>query len=156
MFGHVLPGDSKIISIRDAADRASRVSNPDEAATLMNLAEMNGDEVLLKALARECAERANPLEPGYGALFTQWASNQPGGSETLDEMAMIIHEFSDPGARLVRESVFSVGPLPGHLRGISDLRALAAEADDTSGVLPPTSAQKTGDHLSAFVRADIR
>jgi hypothetical protein len=155
LFGAVSPDDSRVISIRDAADRAARVTNANEAAELMNRAEQNGDHVLLKALARECAQRStNPLETGWRNLFDQWAQDQPGGTNTVDELSVIHDETTDPGYRIVRELAFGIPPLPGELRGVGNLRALAAEADDEAGLLAPSSAQQAGAHLAAMVRAD--
>jgi hypothetical protein len=131
LFGHTRPDDSRIISIRDAADRAGRVKTPEEAAKLMNRAELHGDTVLLQALAWECAERRNPVEPAWDVLFKTWAAQQPGGTEALDQLAIIDDELHDVGHRLLREHAFGVGPLPAELQGLSigDLRRLAAQAD---------------------------
>lgn len=136
LFGAVRPNDSRVISLRDAADRASRVTTAKEAERLMNLAEMSGDKVLLQALARECAQRSNPLEPAYGVLFQQWANEQPVGADTVDELSVIADEMSDTGHRLMRDRAFSITALPGDIRGIGDLRALAAEADDDQSATP--------------------
>lgn len=155
LFGHVRPGDARVISIRDATDRASRVTDAKEAERLMNRAEMTGDEVLLQALARECAQRYNPLEPAYGILFQQWASEQPAGADTVEELSVIADEMSDTGHRLMRDRAFSITALPGDIRGIGDLRALAAEADDDSGVLPPSHAEQAGKRLAGMVHAEI-
>ncbi|MEO7196003.1 MAG: hypothetical protein ABIZ05_14505 [Pseudonocardiaceae bacterium] len=141
LFGAVRPDDARIISIRDAADRSSRVADAKEAERLMNLAEMSGDEVLLQALARECAQRSNPVEPDYGVLFQQWANEQPAGADTVDELSVIADEMSDTGHRLMRERAFAV-TLPDDIRGIGNLRALAAEADDSDSA--PT-AQNSGN-----------
>ncbi|MGH3722035.1 MAG: hypothetical protein ACRDRI_24970 [Pseudonocardiaceae bacterium] len=155
LFGHVRPGDARIISIRDATDRASRVTDAKEAERLMNRAEMTGDEVLLQALARECAQRSNPLEPAYGVLFQQWANEQPVGADTVDELSVIADEMNDTGHRLMRDRAFSITALPGDIRGIGNLRALATEADDDSGVLPPSHTEQAGKRLTAFVQPDM-
>lgn len=128
-FGHYRPDPTQIISIRDAADRAARIKNAEECAKLMNRAELHGDTVLLRALAQECAQRRTPMEPAYGTLFEQWAEQQPGGPEALEQLAGINHELHDTGARLLRERAFSVGPLPEELRGVGNLKALAQQAD---------------------------
>jgi uncharacterized protein (DUF2267 family) len=129
LFGHTRPDDTRIISVRDAADRAARIKTPDECAALMNRAALHNDEVLLRALARECAERRSPVAPAYSTLFEQWADQQTGGPEALEELATISDETSDAGHRLNRERAFSVGMLPDEIRGIGDLKALAAQAD---------------------------
>jgi hypothetical protein len=154
LFGHTKPDDTRIISIRDAADRASRIKSAEEAAKLMNRAELNGDTVLLRALARECATRRSPAEPAYNTLFEQWAEQQCGGPEALEELAVIGDETGDAGHRLNRERAFSVGLLPDEIRGVGNIKALAAHAD-TIPELPPTRAEQVGKHLSGFVHAEM-
>jgi hypothetical protein len=148
LFGHTRPDDSRIISIRDAADRAGRVKTPEEAAKLMNRAELHGDTVLLQALAWECAERRSPVEPAWDGLFKTWAAQQPGGTEALDQLAIIDDELHDVGHRLLREHAFGVGPLPAELRGLSigDLRRLAAQADT---ITQENNDDEPGDTASA-------
>lgn len=155
-FGYIRPDDSRIISIRDAADRAKLVKTPNECAALMNDCEESGDEVLLRALAKECAKRHNPLEPAWGGLFRTWAEMQPDGTEALDDLAAIFAETTDVGHRLVRESAFGLPPLPKELVGYSNtqLRALAAQAD-TISELPPTRAEQVGTRLAGMVHAEL-
>jgi hypothetical protein len=157
LFGHTRPNDSRIISVRDAADRAARVKTPDDAAKLMNRAELHGDTVLLQALARECAERRSPVEPAWDGLFKTWAAQQPGGTEALDQLAIIDDELHDVGHRILREHAFGVGPLPAELHGlsISDLRRLATQADNPESEIPPSHAEQIGQHLAKFVHAEI-
>jgi hypothetical protein len=149
-FGHVSPNDARIISIRDAADRAARVEGPKEAAELMNRAELNGDDVLLTALARECMRRRNPLEPDYWGLFTTWMRQQPDGAEVLEELTTLGAEELESGNRLVRDSVFNV-PRPDELTGLSNtqLNELADQADDIPE-LPPTRAEEVGARFAAL------
>ncbi len=133
-FGYTRPDDNRIVSIRDASDRATRIETPDDAAKLMNSADQTGDTVLLRALAQECAQRSNPLESGWGVLFHTWAQQQPGGAEALAELNLIGEETTDTGSRLMRERAFGLPPKPPELAGASDsqLRALAAQADTIS------------------------
>ncbi len=129
LFGATRPDDSRVISLRDAADRASRVSSSEEAARLMNAAELNGDTVLLRVLAQECFQRSgNPLDPGWRNLFDQWAQQQPGGDGIVEELGVIADELNDTGHRLAREEAFGIPALPGELSGVN-LRAHAALAD---------------------------
>lgn len=154
LFGHTRPDDSRIISVRDAADRAARIKTPDDAAKLMNRAELHGDTVLLQALARECAGRRSPVEPAWDGLFKTWAAQQPGGAEALDQLAIIDDELHDIGHKLLREHAFGVGPPPVELQGLSigDLRRLATHADNPEGEITPNHAEQVGKHLSSMVR----
>lgn len=155
LFGTVRPDDNRVISLRDAADRASRVTSATEAERLMNLADLHGDTVLLRALARECVQRSgNPLESGWRTLFEQWAQQQPGGADTVAELGVIADEMSDAGHRIMRERAFGVPALPAELRGLGNLRALATQADNEDGVAPPTRAERAGAHLAGMVHAD--
>jgi uncharacterized protein (DUF2267 family) len=149
-FGHNRPNDSRIISIRDAADRAGRVKTPDDAADLMNRAEQSGDDVLLRALARECAGRRSPLEPEWHNLFQTWVRQQPGGPEALDELAIIGDETTDSGHRLHRERAFGLPQLPREIAGIGNLKVLADQADSIAE-LPPSRGEQVGKHLSGMV-----
>ncbi len=153
-LGHIKPGDSRIISIRDAADRASQVTTPKDTAKLMNLAEHNGDDVLLTALARECAQRRNPLEPDWWGLFATWMEQKPDGADTLRELATLQVEENDSGHRIIRENAFGV-PRPAELAGLSNsqIEALAAQAD-VIPELPPTMAEQVGKRLAGFMHAE--
>jgi len=121
---------TSVISARDAADRASRITSPKDAARLMDLADLHGDAVLLRALARECASRGNPLEPEYRRLFRTWADRQEGAADAIAELDVINDERHALDHRLNREVAFGPGRLPDYLRG-GNLHPLAAEADDT-------------------------
>ena len=120
---------AQVISARDAADRASRITSPAEAERLLNQADLHNDQVLLRALARECSARGSKLEPGYENLFRQWIDQQPNGADIAAELALIRDEGGDLGHRLSRENAFGTGSLPDYLRG-GNLTSLAAGADD--------------------------
>ena len=148
LFGNMNTTDSRIISVRDAQDRASRVTDAEEASRLMNLAEQNGDTVLLRALARECASRSgDPLESGWRNLFTTWAQEQTDGADIVDELGLIGDELTDGEHRIRRDQAFSITTVPDDLRGLGNLRSIAARADEEDGVLPPTLGQQAGAAL---------
>jgi hypothetical protein len=153
-FGHVRPNDARIISIRDAETRAAQVKTPDEAAALMNDAEQNGDDVLLRALAKKCVRRRNSLEPDWNNLFETWAAQQPGGPEALDELTLIGDETADTGHRILREHAFGLPALPKEIAGIGNLKTLADQADNIPE-LPPSRGEQIGQHLAKFTHATI-
>ncbi|MGH3426074.1 MAG: hypothetical protein ACRD3Q_15375 [Terriglobales bacterium] len=158
LFGNRHGDDARIASIRDARDRAAQLDkDPDRAAAAMTRADRDGDHVLLRAYAEEAARRSrDPLGNGqlWGGLFTQWADNQTGGTDAVEELQAIGHELSDPGQRLVRESAFGIGVLPEEIRGVGNMKALAAQADQIAE-LPPTAAEQKGEHLRQFIKADF-
>jgi hypothetical protein len=154
LFGHVRPNDARIVNIRSAEAIAAQVKTPDEAATLMNDAENNDDEVLLRILARKCVQRRNPLEPDWNNLFETWAALQPGGPEALNELALIGDETTDTGHRILRERAFGLPALPKEIAGIGNLKPLADQADNIPE-LPPTRGEQIGQHLAKFAHATI-
>jgi hypothetical protein len=156
LFGHTRPDDSRIISIRDAADRAARVKNADQMARLMNGAERHGDTVLLRAAAVECYSRRNGAEPVWQHLVNQWAAEQPGGADAVTELETITGETDDPEHRLSREGAFRV-PLPDDLHGKtgSQIQALAGQADDDSGVIPPSHTELASKHLASIWHPEV-
>ena len=154
LFGNTSPDDARIGSIRDARKRAAEIKTSNEMAEAMNLAEMDSDTVLLRAYAQECARRSsNPLERGWSTLFHQWADAQHYGMEVVQELRDIDTEFNDPTAQLTRDATFGCGLLPEELRGVGNLRALAAQADEIPE-LPPTRAEQVGNHLARFAGSD--
>jgi hypothetical protein len=154
LFGHVHPNDARIVNIRSAEAIAAQVKTPHEAATLMNDAENNDDEVLLRILARKCVQRRNPLEPDWNNLFETWAALQPGGPEALTELATIGDETTDTGHRILREHAFGLPSLPKEIAGIGNLKTLADQADNIPE-LPPTRGEQIGQHLAKFIHADL-
>jgi hypothetical protein len=127
------------------------------AREVMTRADRDGDHVLLRAYAEEITRRAsNPLDRahGWGELFRQWVANQTGGDDAIQELEAINTELTDPGQRMVREATFGVGALPPEVRGVGNLKALAAKADQIEE-LPPTKAEQLGAHLKQFVQADM-
>lgn len=146
------PGDD-IPSIRDARDRADKLDkDPDRAAAAMTRADRDNDPVLLRVYAEEAARRSrDPLNkgPAWGSLFAQWADNQTGGTDAVEELQAIGHELSDPGQRLVRESAFGIGVLPEEIRGVGNMKALAAQADQIAE-LPPTAAEQKASTFASL------
>ncbi len=159
LFGNRKVDDTRIASIRDARDRAANLDKDiNKVRDLMTRADRDGDQVLLRAYAEEVARRAgNPMgrQQGWTELFREWANDQVGGTDVIEELSALNFDFTDPGQRMVRESAFSAGPLPEELRGFGNLDALAAQADSIPE-LPPTRAEQIGSHLAKFALDDIR
>jgi hypothetical protein len=158
LFGNRNVDDTHIASIRDARDRAAKLDKDiDKAREAMDRANRDGDSVLLRCYAEEVARRAqNPMDRahGWGGLFREWVANQTGGDDALQELEAINTELADPGQRMVREAAFGIGVLPPEVRGVGNLKALAAQADSIEE-LPPTKTEALGAHLSKFVKADM-
>ncbi len=76
LFDAPAPHDAAaIISYRDAADRAERLTDPDEAIELLRRARMTGDDLLAKAIAVRAAGRA-ALSVAWGAVIYEWADGE--------------------------------------------------------------------------------
>lgn len=155
LFGHHKPDPTQVISIRDAQDRVSKIEKSEDMAALMNRADRNGDHVLLKVAAQECAARSgNPLaDQGWNALFHTWIGQQHYGPETTAELRDIDTELTNPTHRMLREQTFNVSTLPEEIRGKSytQINELAAQADNIPE-LPPSQAEQVGDKLATWVR----
>jgi hypothetical protein len=86
LFGAMSASGADAISFRNAADRASRLENPEEAIRLLDQAERTCDEVL----AKEIAQRAYDTQTGslfgggtWGAVIEQYASSRSDVAEQL-------------------------------------------------------------------------
>ncbi|HET9255487.1 MAG TPA: hypothetical protein VFO16_09825 [Pseudonocardiaceae bacterium] len=154
LFGHVQPDDTRVISIRDAADRAAQIKDPEQMAAWMERVK-DHDEVLLQAFARECYTRRNAAEPVWQRLVETWV-RQTGRADAAEELGIIRDETSDSGHRLTREAAFSVGLLPAEIHGVSNsqLRSLADQADQIEE-LPPSRAEQVGQRLAGMVHTEI-
>jgi len=155
LFGVKTTDHTRIMSIRQAGEMASRITDPDEAQAAMNRAERSGDVDLLRALAEQCARQTGDIKRGreWQNLFDQWAGTQPGGTDAVEELREIHFEQTNSTRNLERQSAFSVGVLPEEIRGAGNLRTLAAQADEIPE-LPPTRAEQVGARLAQFAGSD--
>ncbi|HEY3530391.1 MAG TPA: hypothetical protein VGK78_14690 [Nocardioides sp.] len=90
IFGSSGMAGADAISARDAADRASRVETAGEAASLLEMAENNGDEVLARAVAMHAfGMRHDILSGDWGSIVDAYASTRPDVAEQIVELANV-------------------------------------------------------------------
>ena len=113
------------ISARDAADRAARVKSPDEAAELLRRAESDGDEILVRAIARQSSENS------YTALGQQADAWDDVVREYLDARQDLMPVVSNLAEieRLTAAQVFSPFALP-RPQGVSPVYINRATSTD--------------------------
>ncbi len=85
---------SAAISARDAQDRASRLSRPDEAAALLARAERNGDQTLAKAVAHHALLQSREamtrdVEHAWDGVVGAFLDARPHMETVVDELAQI-------------------------------------------------------------------
>ncbi len=84
LFGGGAATGSDAISSRDANDRAASVPGPEEALSLLQRADRNGDHVLVRAVASHAADQA--LDPVVGGswvpVLEQFAATRPGTADS--------------------------------------------------------------------------
>lgn len=91
IFGTVSVAGADAISLRDAADRASQLSDPGEAVGVMQMAEDNGDEVLARAVAQHAYRSGKQAMFGDGA----WSSVLHGYLDSRPEVAAKLEEIEN-------------------------------------------------------------
>lgn len=87
LFGSDSVSGADAVSVRDAADRASQLNDPDDAMRLLQTAQMTGDAVLAKAVARQAfAQASGPMAlfgGGWAEVLDNYAMATPGFAEQL-------------------------------------------------------------------------
>lgn len=112
------------LSVRDAADRAAKITNPDAAKSALSNAILTDDRVFAKAVAAHAHSR------GWSTVAAQYG-DEYGVRSFIDDLDDIP---SGPKTELADQIVWRVAP-PTELRGYSD-PALQQIAD---AVVAPTS-----------------
>lgn len=118
--------DQARIAHRDAAERASRCETYEQAAALLNRAQINGDSQLAAAVVQESADR------GWFGLADQWAADNPSVTATYREYRQLASR-DDRLFRMVASA--AVPPAPPELNGLTSgmIGQLAREADAEDG-----------------------
>lgn len=85
---------SDAISVRDAQDRAERLTSPSEAAELLRRAEDNSDSALARAVARHAGRRADEemlpaARDEWSAVLSSFIEARPGVMPIVEELAQI-------------------------------------------------------------------
>lgn len=82
------------ISARDASDRAAQLTSPEEAANLLTRAEQDGDELLARAVARQCmtasdAAMTSAIAREWEQVAGTFIDARPSLMSTVQELAEI-------------------------------------------------------------------
>jgi hypothetical protein len=150
------------LSMRDAFSVARDLKSPDEAALLLNQAELTGDTVLGRAILARCVEGAGSGDDAmataisgaspWANLARQYAAAHPLTAPGLAELA----ELQAPegmGDKFMDHAAFSV-PVPDVLRqpgtNISDLADKYERGEIGEAAPVPTSARGGGSRSAGF------
>ena len=117
-----LPGDPStlVVSVRDAQDRASRITDPKDAVALLQRAELSGDEALARAVAEHAFTQTKNLnglgsEP-WGEVVETYAARREPQAQALSELSSM-----DRGGSGVARALSEAGkyylPVPSELQG---------------------------------------
>jgi hypothetical protein len=96
-FAGPIPGvdpGSLVVSNRDAADRAERLTSPADAAAMLARAERSGDEPLARAVAAAAFDQVSAIgaigDPGpWGQVVDDYAARRPGKADAINELAQL-------------------------------------------------------------------
>lgn len=128
---------SAVISYRDALERADRVNNPTEAASLLKLAQRTGDAALARAVAAKALDAAMSDRnggDGWVNVVNAWGAEDNGRDELLTELSEIT-AVDAPTSRLQDSFQFAVHA-PRGLSRDDDVDQLAAAADPAEATAP--------------------
>jgi hypothetical protein len=121
-----------VIGYRDALDRASALTSPEQAAQLMTQARMVGDEPLGRAVAMQALDKAMSCGlvggQAWAEIVNDWASTQPAH---VDEALTELGSLHDAPAGIARSMAYSLAT-PSELDG-RNITTLAAAADRHPG-----------------------
>jgi hypothetical protein len=89
VFGSETPlSGADAISMRDAMTRAGQLKNADEAHSLLQQAELTGDDHLAKALVRRAFDSSRDGALGnWGGVIDAYAASRPDVARRLQELA---------------------------------------------------------------------
>ncbi|MHA7261905.1 hypothetical protein ACX80W_01745 [Arthrobacter sp. TMN-37] len=125
LFGMPGTADSHTaIAYRDAMDRAARITDEDEAARLLGMAEMSGDTWLAKAIA------ARGFQDGWNGVVNAYADQYPASTSKFQELADLEASGGSSAsmARLLGEAMTYNVDKPHELIGYHTDEAISAVA----------------------------
>ncbi|GLJ79756.1 hypothetical protein [Microbacterium imperiale] len=130
MFGQFSNDPSAIIAYRDAQDRASALTEKDQAKALnmMHTAKLAGDTTLQTALI------SRALSAGWDRVISQYNADNPDVAGTLKDLADVVHFQTDPDVQFNATSAYSLMK-PQELGRHTDatLERIAAEEQPNEG-----------------------
>jgi hypothetical protein len=145
-FGSSTASGSDAISVRDAQDRAQQIETPSEALGLLQLAAVNNDESLVRAIAQgaytEVTSGLFGRDLGWGEPLTYFASQRPRLVDKINALTS-----------LQRVDVFAVEanfiiPKPTELGSLNDY-AIAALAVSSEPPAPAAQPDPSKPDMSA-------
>lgn len=89
IFGAAVTVGADAISARDAADRASRLADAQEALDLLRMAEENGDDVLARAVAQRSHREARHApfgNEGWSEVLAGYLEHRPAVADRMAEL----------------------------------------------------------------------
>ncbi|MFG2299431.1 hypothetical protein [Actinacidiphila glaucinigra] len=99
--------------IRDAQDRASKLTKADKAARALHDAEQAGDHILARAVAK----RAHDMD--WGDVVHDYLATRPSTADTYQQAGEIWHRHNDTGGQM-QNGMHYVVHKPEELRGMTD------------------------------------
>ncbi|MFS0883977.1 hypothetical protein [Aeromicrobium sp. 179-A 4D2 NHS] len=119
------------ISTRDADDRVSRIEDPNEAIRLLERAEINDDEVLVRAIARRAYEHASSgfLGGGWSPVLDAYLEKRPDVAAKIQQLEAA--RRSDLRSGILGGFLFSVA-MPREVEQMGSVARNAARAGGQS------------------------
>lgn len=111
-------------TIRDAQDRAAKLTKPEQAARALAEAEQAGDQVLARAIA----SRAN--EQDWDDVVADYMASRPSAAELYQQAGDIYHRQTSPQGVMALQHIAALGK-PEELRGLADkdIQAMTSPED---------------------------
>jgi len=149
---------------RDAARTAAGITSPGQARQLLADADALDDHSLARAVARRASQLYDQATPGldqqpWADVIDMWAGSPAAPAAARDTIAILGHigvEAEDAMGRFAADEHYRP-PTPPELRGTNaaTIARWAAEADETSDLRPPSSAEQAGQRMASFVHGEV-
>lgn len=114
-------------TIRDAQDRAAKLTKAEHAAKALQQAEQVGDSILARAIGK----RAHDMD--WSDVLHDYLSTRPKAADTYQQAGAIWQRYNEPAARM-HDSMQYVVHKPDELRGLSerDIQTMTADLGDAA------------------------
>ncbi|MGW6141598.1 hypothetical protein [Streptomyces sp. NPDC055140] len=114
-------------TIRDAQDRAAKLTKPDHAARALRDAEQAGDHILARAIGKRAHDR------DWGDVLHDYLGARPSAAADYEQAGSIWHRRNSTNARM-QHSMQYVVHKPEELRGLADqdVEAMATDQADAT------------------------
>jgi isochorismate synthase EntC len=149
------------VAERDALTRAQSITTPDDAYRMLQDAQQVDDPGWSRAVARRAAQlhgqSSGPDRDRWNKVVEGWANSShapPFAKINLSELADIHAEQNDLMTRMAADEMYRPTTPPELRDQAHRVDRLAAEADDTTDVRPPSHAEQVGRQLASRAIAD--